>query len=208
MSHTKLDNFFEDDIKVKLVKDCDLSYFKENGYCDYRIGCDICEVGDAYGFKTNIINIIDNSNKFFYLNNLDLEIKNSWCEEENNDIYLYNYYESNKKNVIKQVYKYYNKFNKLNTVNRSKCNLFIGGNTGTGIAGCFNYHHKFCGDISKIKSVHLCSNCYTWFICINKKYNDSFTHIHPFKIFWKDVVKDYLYDIIEFDRKKKKKLFI
>ena len=54
MSLTKLGTFFEDDIKVKFKKNADLSYFENNGYCDYRCGCDLCETGDAYGFKTNI----------------------------------------------------------------------------------------------------------------------------------------------------------
>ncbi len=231
MSQTKLGLFFKDDIKVKLVKDCDLSYFKENGYCDYRVGCDICEVGNAHGFITNIIDIIDNSDNYFYLNNLELKIKdeNSWCESLDS-LDVYNYYESNDKNVIKQVYKYYKKFNKLDTCISNKCDLFsenVNLCSGVGISSCFNKHNetkftfsenklnndiskkinKFNNDISKIKNIHICSICYTWFICINKKYDDCFTYTHPLKYFWKDVVKDDLYDIIEFDNENKKNLF-
>lgn len=47
-----------------------------------------------------------------------------------------------------------------------------------------------------------------WFICLNKQCVDSFTQVHPIKYFWKDVIKNYLFDIIEFDNKKYKIYFV
>lgn len=114
MSCNKLGNFFENNIEVKLIKNSDISHFKNNGYCDFRIGCSLCgfTVATFGGLKTNILNIIDNSNNWFYLNNLDLEFKDTWYEDMEG-IYLQNLYETNNIKVIDKVYKYFNKFIKL-----------------------------------------------------------------------------------------------
>jgi len=68
MYQTKLDNFVEDDIKVRLQKDADLTFFKEGGDCYYRGGCDVCEKGNQGSIKINIHNIVNNSTDWVCLN--------------------------------------------------------------------------------------------------------------------------------------------
>jgi hypothetical protein len=208
MTLTKLGNFFND-ISVKLKNNVDLHYFEENGYCDYRCGCDFCKIGDAYGFKTNILDLITDSDNKFHLDNLDLQIKDSWCENEDS-IYLQSYYETTDVTVINEVYKYYSKYIKLIELcgNCNKYDILYescsnnGNYSSTKITSTFEKK-----DILEIKNIHLCSNCYMWFICQNQQYLNNFNLVNPIKFFWIDVVKNYLYDIIEFDDENKKYLF-
>src|SRR5437870_4022176 len=72
--NNKLGNFYTKQILVKLKTEnlstdphaYNLDYFKECGYCDYRVTCDICEKGDACGFKTNLLDIMKDD--YFPLN--------------------------------------------------------------------------------------------------------------------------------------------
>ena len=47
MNHTKFGNFLDETINVKFKNNIDneLDYYRENGYVDYRVGCDLCEKG-------------------------------------------------------------------------------------------------------------------------------------------------------------------
>tara|TARA_B100000674_G_scaffold491405_1_gene509260 strand:- start:1355 stop:1582 length:228 start_codon:yes stop_codon:yes gene_type:complete len=58
MNHTKFGNFLDETINVKFKNNIDneLDYYRENGYIDYRVGCDLCEKGDAYGLKKYQLN--------------------------------------------------------------------------------------------------------------------------------------------------------
>jgi hypothetical protein len=138
-----------------------------------------------------------------------LQIKDSWCENEDS-IYLQSYYETTDVTVINEVYKYYSKYIKLIELcgNCNKYDILYescsnnGNYSSTKITSTFEKK-----DILEIKNIHLCSNCYMWFICQNQQYLNNFNLVNPIKFFWIDVVKNYLYDIIEFDDENKKYLF-
>jgi len=206
MNHTKLSNFVDHDIKVKLLENHDLSYFNENGYCDYRTGCDICEVGDAYGFKTNFMNIADMSGNLFNLNNLEVMVPGSWLEDDDKSIYLHNYYETTDKDAIERIFNCYSKFKTLDDFHCRELDVRSGTSCSTSICSCFSEHVGFT-TIDTIQSTHVCTNCCMWLNVIDPYVKNKFTHINPFKLFWKDIYKDYLYDIIEFGDENDKKLF-
>jgi len=63
--------------------------------------------------------------------------------------------------------------------------------------------HISLSELDRIKQVHICSNCYEWFISIhNKKYRKYFTYQNPLKYFWVNFVEVYLNDLIEFESEK------
>ena len=204
MSRTKLDNFIEDNIKIKFIDNGSMSYFKETGYCDYRCGCDLCGSGDARGFKTNILDLVDNSlDGWFFINDLDVKIKDSWCESEDY-IYLRTLYETNDKNVINKIGNIFDKFSGIfdNQSVPRKYELLSDRHSDSSLTGCFDNNQNR----DEIKNVRLCSNCYKWVVMDNNEYCDKFSLINTFKIFWADVMNDYLSDLIEYEDKNMKKI--
>ena len=205
MSQTKLDNFVEDDIKVRLQKDADLTFFKEGGYCDYRGGCDICEKGNAGIIKINIYNIVNNSTDWFCLNDLDIVVdQNQDDDQDDRRFYFYAMYETTDPNTIKQLHKYYMAFSKLQLWDDLNI-LQRGSYANNGIMS------KLEGinikNISEVKYSTVCAKCYGWFICTHKQGILNFTEVNPFKYVWKDIVEDDLSDIIEFEDETIKKRY-
>jgi len=186
MSKTKIDNFVKEPIKVFFKKNIDLSYFKNNGFCDYRIGCDLCKKGDCYGFKTNILNFKDS----FILNELDID--KSICDPENK-IYLQNFYETDDCILIKNIYDIFNKMNEKHGNERLfyEYDIIDQVYTGSWIQSIFEKKN-----IKDIKNIKICSICYLWITSSNI---NKFSIINPFKYFWIDVINNYMDDIIEFD---------
>ena len=86
MPHTSFGNFLTEKFMVKFKDNIDekLAYFKNIGYADYRVGCDLCECGQAFGLKTNVGKFV-NSNGF-ELNQLEIDFTNTWYSDEDLDL--------------------------------------------------------------------------------------------------------------------------
>lgn len=87
MTTSSFGTFVEKNIFAKIKNNIQneskcLKYFENNGYCDFRCGCDLCENGDAFGVKTNFDKIY--SHNLFLLNNLDIIDENTWYDNKNN----------------------------------------------------------------------------------------------------------------------------
>ncbi len=205
MSHTIFGNFLDETINVKFKNNIDneLDYFRKNGYVDYRIGCDLCERGDAYGLKTNILKFLNNSN--FKLNDLEIDFNDTWYS--NDKLELHMMYETSNKKIIKLIYNNYLKINKLNEEKKltNKINIYSTYTEKVGVVSITSPFRKFpkkennfsnhisIEELKNIKNVHICSHCCKMF---NKKH---FIEQNPLKYFWIDFVKNYLHDIIDFE---------
>ena len=188
---------FYKNINIKFKNNADLDYFKTNGYCDFRCGCDLCSSGQAFGIKTNILNFSNNKD-YFNLDRLDLEYKDTWYENESLNLHLY--YETTNKECINKIYNYFLYFQE-NTITKNY-------NNHDEIESSVSIESIFDGeDIKSITSVHLCANCYTWFSLLNNNLINNFQKQKSIKYFWKDFITDDILDLIEFDNNNSKKIF-
>ena len=198
-SHTSFENFFTTDSPVELVKNCDLSYFRDCGYVDYRVGCTICERGDAYGFKTNLLDLIDNDN--VTLNIRDLNII---TEDDHKDTRFPVYYETKDKNTIKQMFEYFKKMNNLSeNFNGTNPKNYLIKDSGCirssgGISSIFVKENSwdYIENTEIVNHIHICDLCFKWLNIIDKDIHHQFQEIDSFKIFWENFMIDYLHDII------------
>ena len=199
MNHTKFGNFLDDTINVKFKNNIDneLDYYRENGYVDYRVGCDLCEKGDAYGLKTNIVKFLDNIS--FKLNDLEIEFNDTWYS--NDILKLHMMYETSNKQIIKLIYNNYLKINKLNEEKVGMVSITSPFRKFPKKENNFSNHISI-EELKNIKSVHICGNCIKMF---NKKH---FIEQNPLKYFWIDFVKNHLQDIIDFESEISMKSFI
>jgi len=212
MSHTSFGNFLDKKYEVKFISNKHLEYNFE--YIDYRVGCDLCGNGDACGLKTNFPKLM-NKEKFL-LNELEIDFEDAWYNDNDNELLtLETMYETSNKKVIYLLYQYNIKFNAtrydinvFNKINISSKETKNGGKliltsifTSEDNLGALT--HISLSELDRIKQVHICSNCYEWFISIhNKKYRKYFTYQNPLKYFWVNFVEVYLNDLIEFESEK------
>jgi len=211
MTHTSFGLFLHETFNVKIKENShdEFKYFKEIGYADYRVGCDLCEYGQACGLKTNICQYIDT--KEFKLNDLEIDFNNAWYNDDGETLTLQTMYETKDKEIIEQLYNYYIQFKKTEEQigNIIICPTDYVEAGGHCITSCFwecpdtgnNYEEHISKDkLANITSAHLCLNCYKWFILMHKnKAPESFVKQNPLKYFWTSFVTDYLHDLIEFE---------
>jgi hypothetical protein len=215
MSKNNLGQFFNQVVYVKLKNDCNLKYFRDCSYCDYRVGCSICERGDAKGFETNLLDIIKDD--YFLLNDLDIIVDydpDHDCEPE-----LPYYYETEDKDAITVVFDYFKQFNALDISSNPSKSLIDNTSHSCGITSIFREDvtdprgfsyvsdDKFV-DINKVRKIHICGNCFKWLVCLDHKLKDKFHQINALQVFWYDLIEEDLKDIIEFKNPDDKKLFI
>jgi len=212
MSH-KFGNFLDEIFKVKFKKTIknEFNYYQENGYIEYRVGCDLCGKGKSCGLKTNIIKFFKTNS--FNLNELEIDFNNTWYT---NDVLEFNLmYETSNKKIIEKIYNLYLKLYLLNEELTSNYKIKIS-STHTENVGIVNITSTFCQDennisyeeLKNIKNVHICPDCFKLFILINesecKKY---FIKQNPLKYFWIDFVVTHLHDMIDFESETSKKSF-
>lgn len=215
--NNRLGRFYDKQIFVKLKKDkpldpnsYDLEYFKDCGYCDYRVGCSICEKGDATSFKTNLLDIIKDD--YFLLNDLDIILE--FDEDEHRSYPLY--YQTYDKETIRTIFEHFKTFNKLaEEYHGHNPNHDITDDIGgaPGITSIFRDSGKYYDeyafvDINTIRCAHICDCCFKWLICINKDLGQNFTTVNSLKIYWADTVNEELEHIIEFKDPSDRELFV
>ena len=191
------------EIYVKLKDDSKLDYFIENGYFDYRVGCDLCEnMPQPGGFKTNFLEIL-NKNDYFSLSNLSIN-------KSNKKINIY--YNSNNKLVIYKLYKVYKNYHNINIdykikniydlnskeyidTNKSfvesnyfvnKKDIFISeANDSTNSMNLLiEYWDNKIKDqdinhLQELNNISICSNCYKPLIATKKIKEDDFKIFNP-----------------------------
>jgi len=205
MSHTSFGNFLDKKYEVKFISNKHLEYNFE--YIDYRVGCDLCGNGDACGLKTNFPKLM-NKEKFL-LNELEIDFEDAWYND-NDLLTLKTMYETSNTKVIYLLYKYHIKFNatenKMNIINNIEISSKAIENEGKFLTSIFESEEKLAftpislSELDRIKKVHICGNCYQWFISIhNNKYRKYFAYQNPLKYFWVNFVEVYLNDLIEFE---------
>ena len=202
----KLGEFYDDEVYVKLKDNADLSYFKDIKYIDYRVGCAICEKGDASDFRINILDIAKND--YFLLNELDI-VLDKWHLKRDWSMPLY--YQTNDPATIKLVFEYFKKFNDLNDEyhgHNPQYSLIDTCQSAGGITSIFRSNKHYDQYINKVYYAHICDNCFKWLIYQDKELSKKFVAINSLKIFWADTVIDYLEDLIEFKDPEDKKIFI
>lgn len=193
-TYTSFRNFFPKEQTIKLKNNYNLSYFRNDGYCDYRVGCSICERGNAYGFKTNILELITNNE--FVVNDLDI-IR----DDINEDVKFPLYYETKDSNTIKLVFEYYKKIGTLsdqfNGIN-PKNNIRDKYRSSSGITSIFRDVDSMepIKDSSSIKRAHICDLCFKWLNIVHNGIN-QFCEINALKLFWEDFIIEDIEDIIE-----------
>lgn len=212
MSH-KFGNFLDEIFKVKFKKTIknEFNYYQENGYIEYRVGCDLCGKGKSCGLKTNIIKFFKNNS--FNLNELEIDFNNTWYT---NDVLEFNLmYETSNKKIIEKIYNLYLKLCLLNEELTSNYKIKIS-STHTENVGIVNITSTFCQDennisyeeLKNIKNVHICPDCFKLFILINEsEYKKYFIKQNPLKYFWIDFVVTHLHDMIDFESETSKKSF-
>jgi hypothetical protein len=213
MAQNNLGSFYNEKITVKLKENADISYFEENGYCDYRCGCDLCGSGDAIGIKTNFLKLCSRVERgeWFELNDLDIEVKDTWYDEESENYYkkliVHPYNETTDREMIEKIYKLYLNFDQDDMIFQHKYEPLTGDKSCVGITSCYSNDLQETierDDVKNIKNVHVCGLCYRWLITIEGdqirgKFKES---VNPFKYFWSSVIDDFLNDIIEFKNHK------
>lgn len=185
-------------------------------YGDYRLGCSLCNKGDAYSFKNNIKKLSNDKNEFF-LNELKIIGK-----------FKFNFMQLVKiddKQLIKQLYNdYYKKY----FTNRLQDNIKIkkkiikqSENINKIEVDCFSYSHLISSifdevkdsndeenndyfekhiDIDVINSINLCSVCLSWVNILENKINNveniefkkKIKPINLMECHWKNYVKKYI----------------
>jgi hypothetical protein len=195
-TRTSFCNFFSIPI-IKLKDNCDLNYFKECCYIDYRVGCSICERGDAYAFKTNMLHLIDKDNQF---NTKDLDII---VEFDDKDKSFPIYYETRDENTIELLFQYFKKidylsdhFSGINPQNYIRGEINI---SSSGIGSIFRKDNSFdyISNSKSIKHAHICNLCFKWLNILHENISEQFMEIDSFKIFWEDFIIDDLQDMIK-----------
>lgn len=210
MSHTSFGNFLDKKYEVKFISNKHLSSEYNFEYIDYRVGCYLCGNGDACGLKTNFPKLM-NKEKFL-LNELEIDFEDAWYNDNDNELLtLETMYETSNKKIIYLLYKYYLKFNATqfgaNIFNKINISSKETENEGKVILTSifeskqnFKYDPISLSELDRIKKVHICGNCYEWFISIhNNKYRKYFAYQNPLKYFWVNFVEVYLNDLIEFE---------
>lgn len=206
--------FLDHDIYVRLKPGCDINYFKDHGYCDYRVGCSICQIGDARGFKTNFLDIV--SEEYFLLNDLDIIVEYNHdidCEPE-----LPIYYMTTDKEAVRYIFDFYKQFDRMDTRSNQTQSLINNTCHSFNITSIFRKEvvdsrgfsyvsENELVDIDEVCRVHVCCSCYKWLVCINDKLKDKFDKSSGLKFFWDDIINEDLKDIIEFKNEKDRKLF-
>jgi hypothetical protein len=217
-AQNNIGSFYNDKILVKLKENVDLTYFKENGYCDYRCGCDLCGSGDAYGFKTNFLKLCSSveSNEWFELNDLDIEIENTWYDKDSNnyskDIKVKCMNETENRYMIEKIYELYILFNPNNFMPHTYEPLTGTKSSSRILSSCFLDNNTSNviepTRLRNIKSVHVCDLCHTWLTVVEgDTIYDNFIEVNPLKYFWMSVVTDFLSDLIEFKDDDQKLIF-
>lgn len=196
-----LGDFYKKNIKIKLKKDADISSFQRtNSICDYRMGCDLCYKGEAYGLYTNIYEILS-SNNDIYLDKLQIKFNNNVWYDEFQTFPVF-YYTQNKA-MIKIINDYNLKF-KTNDFHYDGCyevELY---------SGKINNNNSCLIDDITIMDKNeccICEKCFKWLLLFDEIEKNLFTIKNPIHFFWKDVINDYLIDIIEFENPDDKYLF-
>ena len=202
MSHTSFGLFLNHLFKVKFKKNIEeqLKFFYEVGYADYRVGCNLCETGQARSLKTNITDFINE--EYFYLNDLKLSFNDVWYNQNHKHLDLNIMYETTNKEIIKKIYQYHLKFNNIDGYKQILIRPNDEIKMSSGLTSCFTSENSpdECiteNELEDISDVHICLNCYKWFISVNEE--KDFIEQNPLKYFWFDFADDYLYDVIEFE---------
>ncbi len=213
MAHTSFGIFLNEIFNVKFKSNIDeeLDYFKNIGYSDYRVGCDLCEKGNACGIKTNIGKFVNTNG--FQLNQLEIDFTNTWYDDKN-ELKLKMMYETSNKKIIGQIYNYYLNFDKVDDdieykININSTNICNAGNSG--LTSIFWKEPEVTNgdfisyispnELTDIKNVHLCGQCYKWFITVHENTKNEFIKQNPLKYFWFDFVENYLHELIDFESK-------
>jgi hypothetical protein len=200
-SKNSLGNFYDKEIYVR-IKNGDLSCVEGGRYCDYRVGCSICEKGNARVFRTNLLSIANKN--FFLLNKLDVIL------DDIDDTYeLPVYYQTNDPGIIKLLFNCFKKFNMMTNC-CDKISLTNGLMYSSHLASIFRddvYNDNSFVDINKVHSVHICNMCFKWLIFRDNELSEKFAIINPLKIFWADVMNDEFKDVIEYKDQGDKEIF-
>ena len=212
MAHTSFGNFLNGNYNVKFKENIDqeqLDYFKNIGYSDYRVGCDLCECGNACGIKTNIGKFVNTD--WFQLNQLEIDFDNTWYSDEDK-LKLKTMYETSNKKIIEQIYNYYLNFNKVDgqieyNININLTHTSDAGNSGLTSAfwkepDVANGDFTSCispEELTEIKNVHLCGQCFKWFITVHENTKNQFVKQNPLKYFWFDFVEFDLHELIDWE---------
>jgi hypothetical protein len=203
MTIRNLGLYYDEKILVRLKKNSDLSLIEKYNNFDYRCGCDLCGYGHACGLKTNFLKLCNEAgDNWFELNDLAIESKGTWYEDEFSMINFRHMNETTDKDVIEKIYKLHLLFDKLAI------------NDMTVIASCFDDYARSSfekikyEEMKNINSIHICGLCCSWFVATEgDQIRNKFENVDPYKYFWSSVVNCDLYDLIEFKDDKQKMLF-
>ena len=198
MSFLQLGDIFQDPIRVSLKEGSDLTYFRDNGFCDYRCGCDLCCRGDAIGLQTNIWDFRDRDN--FLLNDLTVEVS-----EEEDTHQLYTWYETTHPKLIAVIEEWYHRFQQ---------------STGCEVSTHFSLSKNMTYPYTSIiidslfkcaslpKCCKICANCYRWLGHLYPDYQKHLQMVNPLKYFWLTMIKEYLFDQLNFTDHRQESLFV
>ena len=136
-SKTKLGNFLITPL-ARLNDDADCEYFRKCGYLDYRVGCAICERGEATSFRTNFFEIAK-KNEPFSLDELDIVLdRDSDCCKHDYELPIYHL--TTDRDTIQFLFEMFKSFHRLSLCKlgtNPKYNILDGHRCGWGITSVF-----------------------------------------------------------------------